>query len=230
MGDIKKALYIQKNNINGNFFVENFSLIDCIKIVKKLKEVSSFNLQQLREKFWKEMCTFSKNSKGKSILEKVSLSADKLKGNFICPPYVISIKDDAFYWLENMNSITIPAHLITPRTLDLSNNNSLCKLIFTYENHSQIVDVSEMKCSSISFKGNYICISSKSYSTPNFILVDKDNIYVYDQEKICQLNGVNSIEKLEELSSSWKETWNGYQLQIHIWAQVAKKLPDPKVK
>lgn len=221
---------IPLENINGNFFVENFTLIDCIKIVKKLKEVSSFNLQQLREEFWKKMCTFSTDSKGNSILQKVIYDAKDCRGNFICPSYISGIKKDAFYWLQNMSSLTIPARLIRHNIqIKLCYDHSFSKLIFTYDNHSQIVDVSKIKYEIISSAGNYICVSPDVFSKPTFALVDKDNIYVYDEEKLCQLNGVNNTAELEELSSSWRYNWDGYQLQIHTWAQVAQKLPDPKL-
>lgn len=205
------------------------TLDECREMVEKNKQVLDLNLQKLREEFWAKKCSYSKDSKGRTILKKI-LDAEEYKGNFICPPNISGIASNAFYWLRKVCSITIPDNTINIDTAIEVPKGSLKKLIFTFDTQSKTVNISRIDSEVITRKGDYICVSAK-YSGRTFALVDTKKVYVYDEKKLCKLNGVNSMEQLEELSQLWKpySGWKGYQLQIHTWAQVVKKLPEPNL-
>lgn len=208
------------------------TLDECRQIVEKNKQVLDLNLQELREEFWAKKCRYSKDSKGRTILEGMASvwKAEEYKGNFICPPNISGIARNAFYWLEKVHSITIPAQAINiDKAIELP-IGSLKKLIFTFGEQSKTVNVSRIKREVITRKGDYICVSGW-YSGRTFALVDTKKVYIYDEKKLCKLNGVTSMEELKELSKLWEpySEWKGYQLQIHTWAQVVKKLPDPNL-
>ena len=208
------------------------TLDECKEIVEKNKKVLDLNLQGLREEFWAKKCSYSKDSKGRTILNGMDSlwEAEEYKGNFICPPNISGIASNAFYWLRKVRSITIPAHVINNDTAIEVPRGSLKKLIFTFGTQSQTVNVSRINSEVITLIGDYICVSGK-YSVRTFTLVDIKKAYVYDEKKLCELNGVTSMEELYELSKLWESylEWKGYQLQIHTWAQVVKKLPDPNL-
>ena len=219
---------------NSKYLYERYekTLDECREIVEKNKQVLDLNLQKLREEFWSKKCSYSKDTKGQTILKgmKDLLEAEDYKGNFICPPNISGIAVDAFYWLRNVHSITIPAHVINNDTTIEVPSGSLKKLIFTFGEKSQTVNISKIDSEVITRKGNYICISGYN-SEHTFALVDTKKAYVYDEKKLCKLNGVTSMEQLKELSKLWGSYsgWIGYQLQIHTWAQVVKKLPAPNL-
>lgn len=208
------------------------TLDECKEIVEKNKQVLDLNLQGLREEFWAKKCSYSKDSKGRTILKSMGSlwDAEEYKGNFICPPNISGIASDAFYWLRKVRSITIPAHAINIDKAIEVPRGSLKKLIFTFGTQSQTVNVSRINSEVITRIGDYICVSG-NHSGHTFALVDTKKAYVYDEKKLCKLNGVTSMEELKKLSKLWESYsgWKGYQLQIHTWAQVVKKLPDPNL-
>lgn len=197
--------------------------------VKKCKQISNINLQQLREEFWKKKCIFSKNSKGETILERMDSDVQYCKGRFICPPNIKGVSNDPFYWLENVDSISIPACFVT-HSIDLP-MESLKRLIIAFEKHSKIIDISDFEDGQITCMENYICIKEK-YSGRNFIFIDAKDVYVYDNKRLCELNGVTSMEQLEKVSKLWNQysDWqNKYYLQVHTWAQEVNRLPNPNI-
>ena len=211
---------------------QEFTIDTCKQRVEKCNLISNLNLQELRKRFWKERCKFSTNSMGGKVLERVY--SEDSKGKFVCPPGISDISLDAFYWLENIESISIPAKLVNEKEEILFRTKSLRKLIFDFGTHSQIIDISQIGCDvKIIKKGDYICIYN-GYRTriSPFVLLDANNVYIYDDKKLCELSGVTSVEELKKSCDLWEYTsisWKEYQLQIHAWAQVAKKLPDPYI-
>ena len=195
------------------------------EIVLKKNQILNLNLQQLREKFWNEKCQISKNSKGQTVFKGVEF--EECKGTFICPPNVTSIDNNAIYWLNKISTISIPAYLITESSkVELPWRGNLKQLILTFGEKSQVVDVSNYDELCITRKGNYICITQKYSWHLDFILIDENGVYIYDESKLCQLTGVDTEDELEELMRDWPYGANNYQLQIHAWAQVSEKLPD----
>ena len=209
------------------------SLDECIAMLEKAKHIIGLNLQGLREEFWKTKCKYSKDSRGRTILTGIGDSfhmAEQYKGNFICPPHINGINRNAFYWLKKVESITIPAHAINSEVILLPSFSTLKKLFFTFGTEKKSVDVSKAGSENITRKGDYICVSG-TYSERTFALVDAENVYLYDNEEICKLSGVSSMEQLENLSKWWRSNseWKGYELQIHTWAQAVGKIPDPAI-
>ena len=209
------------------------SIEECKKRVMNCKNILNMNLQELREEFWKKKCVYYKTPGGKTIFKGFSEIFAHYKGTFIIPPYVNGIEDDAFYWLDNIQTISIPAHLIDSFSrIRLPSSSTLKTLIFTYGNNgetSKTVSIAKISADTITRKYKYICIYG-NYSGKTFALIDEHHIYVYDAKKIFRLSGVNSQDELQEISPLWSpySKWNGYQWQIHTWAQVAKKLPNPE--
>ena len=216
-----------------SYWEEEVSIEECKNRVINCKNILNMNLQELREEFWKKKCTYHKTPEGKKIFKGFSEIFAHYKGTFIVPPYVNGIEDGAFYWLDNIQTISIPAHLIDSfNRIRLPSSSSLKRLIFTYGNNgetSQTVSVTKINADTLTLKGKYVCIYS-NYSGRTFALIDEHHIYVYDAKKLFRLSGVNSQEELEEICPLWSpySKWKGYQLQIHTWAQVAKKLPKPE--
>ncbi len=202
--------------------------------VIECKQISDMNLQQLREEFWEKKCEFSKNSKGETIFDGVCYDAQYCKGRFICPPNIDGVNDDSFYWLQDIESISIPARFVT-HSINLSSsslNSSLKRIIFTFDKHSKVIDVSGFNDAEIIRVENYICIKGYFSSRRDFVLVDSKDVYVYDDKKLCELNGVVSMKQLGEVSKLWVEysEWqNNYYLQVHTWAQLVNKLPNPNI-
>lgn len=212
-----------------SYYREEITLDECKKRAEDCRKISNLNLQQLREEFWKKNCIFSQNSKGEAILKKVDIDAEYCKGRFICPPNIKGISNDPFYWLQNVDSISIPARFVT-HSIYLP-NKSLKRLIITFEKHSKIVDVSDFREAQITCVENYICIKEE-YSGRNFVFVDAKGVYVYDNKRLCELNGVTSMEQLEDVSELWEKhsDWqNNYHLQVHTWAQMVNELPNPNI-
>lgn len=207
------------------------TLDECREMVEKNKQVLDLDLQGLREEFWATKCWCSEDSKGGTIFQgmKLLIEAGAYKGNFICPPNISRIKEYALAELMSISSVTIPAHVINNDTSIRLPQESLEKLILTFDTKTQIINVSKINHEQITREGDYICIGGKYERS--FALVDTKKVYVYDEKKLCNLNGVESKEQLEKSSRMWKifSNWKGYRLQIHTWAQVVKKLPDPKL-
>ena len=216
-----------------SYWKEEVSIEECKKRVMNCKNILNMNLQELREEFWKKKCVYYKTPGGKTIFRGISDIFAHYKGTFIVPPYVNGIEDDAFYWLDNIQTISIPAHLIDSFSrIRLPSSSTLKTLIFTYGNNgetSKTVSIAKISADTLTRKYKYICIYG-NYSGKTFALIDEHHIYVYDDKKLFRLSGVNSQDELQEISPLWSpySKWNGYQWQIHIWAQVAKKLPNPE--
>lgn len=241
---LKDIEWIEKTASERNIEVElikiysrEITIDTCKQRVEKCNLISNLNLQQLREEFWKNECYYTENSAGEKILreaDKNSSFESKLKGNFICPPGISGISFDAFYWLKNIESISIPAKLVNEKEGILFRTESLRKLIFDFGTHSQIIDISQIGDEvKVIKKGDYICIYNGYIKriTP-FVLLDANNVYIYDDKKLCELSGVTSVEELKKSCDLWEYTsisWKDYQLQIHAWAQVTKRLPDPYI-
>lgn len=214
----------------SQYYKNEITIDEYEKRVKERKQISNMNLQQLREEFWKKNCSFSKNSDGETILEKVDMDAEHCKGTFICPPNIKSVSKDALYWLENIDTISIPACVVT-NGIELPSRGSLKRLSISFEKHSKIVDVSSFEDANITCMGSYICIK-EGYFGRDFIFVDAKGVYVYDNKRLCELNGVTSMEQLEEVSKLWRKysDWQKkYPLQVHTWAQMVNKLPNPNI-
>ena len=217
------------------FGIERNTLDECKEIVEEFRQTLNLNLQELRDKFWKEKCEYSQNASGQIILDgfKSFIDAEEYKGTFICPPHINSVREDAFYWLKNVDSISISASLVNNDTEIGLPIGSLKNLIITFGESSQkVVIFPGIHYSEITRKGDYICISDSdlnvySYKHFNFILVDAKGVYVYDEKRICELNGVTSMEKLRKCG--YDSRWKGHQLQIHTWAQVTNRLPNPNL-
>ena len=224
-------------NSRKSYDMEEITLDECKSRVENCKQVLNLNLQELREKFWQERCKYEKDETGKTVLDGIESmwQAEQYEGNFICPPNIEKIGYYALYWLRNIHSISIPAHLINTDTkIKLPHEGALKYLIFTFDKQQQVVDISKIDVEIIIKKGDYICVSGEPlFSDHTFALVDAKGVYVYDSKKLCKLSGVKSMNELEELSSLWSSysysDWKNYQLQIHAWAQVAKKLPYPEL-
>lgn len=220
-----------KIEINQIYYNERRrTLEDCIETVKKAKAATQYSLQELRNKFWKENCTYIEKTK-KNIKILKDIRPYNIEGNFICPPDIFIIDEWVFHFLTNLHSITIPAKLIhSDSRIRLPNDHKkIKKLIFTFETHSQIVDISNIEPDVITREGKYICLSA--IHTTMFALIDENGVYVYDNDVLCKLNGVTDQEELEAISKFWKSysSWVGYPIQIHTWAQVVKKLPHPSI-
>ena len=225
---------INMSNSRKSYDREEITLDECKSRVEKCKQVLDLNLQGLREKFWKERCRYVKDETGKTVLDgmKSIYQAEQYEGNFICPPNIEKIRYYALYWLKNIHSISIPAHLInTDTTIELPNESALKHLIFTFDKQQQVVDISKIDAEIIIKKGDYICVSGGPFSNHSFALVDEKCVYIYDNKKLCKLSDVKSINELKKLSSLWRSysDWENCQLQIHAWAQVTKKLPYPEL-
>ena len=225
---------INMSNSRKSYDREEITLDECKSRVENCKQVLNLNLQELREKFWQERCRYVKDETGKTVLDGMKLmwQAVRYEGTFICPPNIEKIGYYALYWLSHINSVSIPVHLInTDTTIKLPHEGALKHLIFTFDKQQQVVDISKIDAEIITKKGDYICVSGGSFSDHTFALVDAEGVYVYDNKKLCKLSGVKSMNELEKLSSLWRSysDWKNYQLQIHAWAQVAKKLPYPEL-
>lgn len=212
--------------ISPNFYK---TLGECKSIVEKSSQVLSLGLKALRNKFWKEACKYSTDKKGQTIFEGFCFGYDYCTGDFICPPNVQGINRSAFGW-SRFSSISIPESLIH-RKVDLRspNNDTLKKLVITFGNHSQTVDTSGIPDGEITREGNYICIHS-SYNLP-FAFVDSNGVYTYDEKSLPLLCGVKTLEELSNSNRSWYNysCCEVNRLKLHIWAQVAKRLPEPEV-
>lgn len=226
----ERKIQIESIDLSVSQYSKNeITLDEYEERVKKCKQISNMNLEQLRKEFWNKNGIFFKNSEGKIILERMNSDVESCKGRFICPPNINGVSNDPFYWLKNVDSITIPARLVT-HSIDLP-NRSLKRLIIAFDKHSKIVDVSNFEEAQITCMEDYICIKGK-YSKRDFVFVDAKGVYVYDDKRLCELNGVTSMEQLEEVSKLWREYsgWqNKYHLQVHTWAQEVNKLPDPNI-
>ncbi len=216
-----------------SYWKEEVSIEECKKRVMNCKNILNMNLQELREEFWKKKCAYYKTPEGKTIFKGFSDIFAHYKGTFIVPPYVSGIEDNAFHWLDNIQTISIPAHLIDSFSrIRLPSSSFLKTLIFTYGNNgetSKTVSIAKINADILTRKDKYICIYN-NYFGRTFALIDEQHIYVYDDKKLFRLSGANSQDELQEISPLWSpySKWKGYQLQIHTWAQVAKKLPKPE--
>lgn len=213
---------------------EKFTLAECQKMLQKSAKILDLNLQGLRQEFWEKKCRYEKNRSGEVILADIGLSyeASSYKGDFICPPKVKDIASYALDWAEQLSSLTIPAYVVKKdHAIKLPSEGKLKTIIFTFGPCSQIVDVSRIDAEEISLEGDYILIGNKKRSSSGFALVDAQNVYVYDEKKLCKLNGVTSIEQLEKQSQWWSSYsgWEGHKVQIHTWAQAVGKLPNPNL-
>lgn len=228
---------LEKINLSGpsqRIYRDDCTLTEFQSRVEKCRKVLTGNLQSLRETFWREKCTYSTNSEGKTILQKVDLDAEYCKGTFVCPPQIDEIAEDAFYWLERISGICISSSLVKKGKAirlpsRIGRGNSLKKLIFTFDKEVQIVKIpKEMKEDiQITKQGEYVCISCRYYwGTPSFILVTAKEVYYYDEQTLCRLSGK---AKMEDFTNLWERNWEGYQLQVHTWAQVCQKLPHPSL-
>lgn len=199
------------------------------EMVLSKNQVLILNLQQLREKFWKERCEFYKNSKGQTVFKGVD--SQDCMGTFICPQNVTIIDNDALYWLKKINVVSLSSHLIKEHScIRLPWQGSLKHLILTFGEKSQVIDVSiydDIFDVCITRKGDYICIKGRfSWDVIQFILVDEKGVYVYDNQTLCRLNDVKTIDEVKELTREWLYEYENYLLQIHTWAQVSKMIPD----
>jgi curved DNA-binding protein CbpA len=208
----------------------NEKTLEQIKeIVLGKNQVLILNLEKLREEFWAKRCEITKNSKGQFVLERaIKWNGREYKGTFICPTNITSIKKDAFYWLEEISGISLPAYLVND-SYPIEIPGKVKKLILTFDEKVQIVDLSNFKSPCVIRRENYICIKHEYDSELQFILVDENGIYIYDNSKLCQLIGVESIEQVKELTNKWLYKFKYYHLRIHVWAQVTKRLPNETV-
>ena len=218
--------------INASYYgeVQNIMLEICKQRVERCNLISKLNLQELRKRFWKERCKFSTNSMGGKVLERVY--SEDSKGKFVCPPGISDIESNAFYWLCNVESISIPTKLVKENEKIRVQHGSLKELIFVFGPRSQIVDVSKINPEIITKKGDYICICNQERTVGPFALISENSVYLYDDEKMCELNGVKSKDELVNSCNLWGDSecnWKDYQLQIHAWAQVTKRLPEPSL-
>lgn len=244
---LNDILWVEKITTERNIKIKKIALGDpnsswkserrekTLKQIKKMvlskDQILSLNLQQLRKKFWKERCNIFENSKGQTIFLSVKFEiSEKCKGTFICPPNVTNISSDAFYWLREINAVNLPSHLIKEDSwINLPMNGNLKHLIITFGEKSQVIDVSDyndLYDTCMTRKGDYICIKDRVSWYSDFILVDEKQVYVYDEQTLCRLGGVKTIEDFIELTEKWRYKYEDYLLRIHTWAQVSKKLPD----
>ena len=240
---LKDINWIQKTALERNIAIEGvdlnpdsesldpkLSLDKCRKKVKSCEEVLDLNLQGLREKFWKELCAYTKNEKGETIFIGILDGwFYPIRGDFICPPNIDRLSPSLFSSSDfhKVNSISIPASLIL-KEKDISISIPRKRLIFTFSEHSQVVDASIFPYDDVKLSSecDCICISTGWWSNPEFALVDSNNIFFYDKKNLCSLYGVND---LEEISDSYYPNVPKERFFVHTWAQVAKKLPDPSI-
>lgn len=211
---------------------EKLTLKDFKEETERSMKILTLKLSELRKKFWDEMCKYGKNAENETIFcDLQSCVREWVKGDFICPPHVKGIANDAFYWLQKIHSIQISANLVNSyQSIDLP-SGPLKQLVFDFGTHMQIVDISNIDAKKVTKKGEYICIKGEYSYEQAFALVDENGVYVYDNERLYELNGVTNQEELESIDNLWKShvAWPGYEVQIHTWAQVVKRLPNPNL-
>lgn len=206
------------------------TLDECQEIVQKSSQVLSMNLQGLRQEFWKKCCSYTKSENGEITLR--SIGSTDLKGDFVCPSNVSYLYHWVFYFEDQLSSISIPAYLIRRDCeIDLPRGGELKSLVFTFGQCSQTVNLSNIDAAEIRREGDYILVGDINDPKSGFALIDAENVYVYDEKKLCKLNGVKTVKQLESLSELWGDYsgWVGHKLQIHTWAQAIGKLSDPYI-
>lgn len=204
------------------------SLDECRKMVEeKSKNIPNFGLKKLRKEFWEKKCEFSTDKEGKTIFAGVDPWHRNIKGTFIIPPNVDLMKHFAIDDLTSICSLSIPARVIynTSESICLNWRNSIKSLIITFDNRSQLVDISKIKAHKILVTHGYILISNQYEEVPTFALVDSNNIYIYDEEKYCSLYGVKSVKKLPHYYPYNEIDY----YHVHTWAMIAGKLVDPSI-
>lgn len=213
---------------------EEITLEEYKQRVEECNITLQLNLKELQERFWEEECEYDKRVAGKTILSNVSSSwkAEKYKGNFICPPYISGFDWHALYWLSSINSISIPNYAVKEgKEIELP-HGALQQVIIMFGEQSQIVDISNIEAKVMERKGEYIYIGGGRWNREKtFALIDAEGVYLYDEKRLSELNGVSSLEQLEQVSDLWKaySVWEGYEIQVHTWAQVVEKLPAPSI-
>lgn len=221
-----------KRNIKvGTVEFSNYShrtIGECKDLVAKSNQNLSLGLKALRNKFWKEACEYN----GQTIFSGVKWPYNYCQGAFICPPNIEGITPSALHW-NRFESISIPESIISRNSkIECPNDDNVKKLIITFDNLSQVVDISGISYAVITRDGEYICIySSMTFGMPAFAFVDSNGVYTYDAKTLSLLCGVKNLEELKDSNCSW----SGYasheidRLKLHLWAQVAKRLPEPDV-
>lgn len=207
------------------------TLGECKDLVAKSNQNLSLGLKALRNKFWKECCKYSTDKNWQTIFCGLGFDYHYCKGAFICPSNVDGIGDNAFFW-SRFDSISIPESLISRNSkIELPSEDNVKKLIITFDNRSQVVDISGISWGVITREGKYICIYSRSCSNPTFAFVNSNEIYVYDENTLPSLYGVKTLEEMSDSNHSWFNYAKREidRLKVHLWAQVAKKLPEPDV-
>lgn len=209
---------------------EEITLEEYKKRVEERNATLKLTLKELQEKFWKEECCYRERVKGRIILDRAGgyYKADRYKGNFICPPHIKGIDWHALYWLDNIESITIPEYAIGQEEIELPRGN-LKRIKITFGKQEQVVDLSDIDAKEIERRGEYVYIGGDSWSKEKtFALIDAKGVYRYDTKRLCELNGVSSLEELNQLDPLWdsRHRWEGYELQVHAWAQSVGKLPN----
>ncbi len=205
------------------------SLNECREIVKNCEEVLNLNLQGLREKFWKELCEYTKNEEGETVFTGIRNGYFyPVTGDFICPPNIDRLNSFSFNHFSKVNSISIPASLIL-KEKDIAIEVPPKRLIFTFGKQSQVIDASifSENVLSLSSELDCICISTTWWRHDyGFALVSSNEIFLYDKKNLCSLYGVKD---LNEISDSRYPRNTKECFFVHTWAQVAKKLPDPSI-
>ncbi len=220
---LERNIAIEGVNLNpASYYLEELSLDECREEVKNCKNVLDLNLQGLREKFWKELCEYTTNENGETIFTGVPYY---VRGDFICPPNIDGLTSYSLSSMREVNSISIPASLILKEE-DIDINVSPKHLIFTFDEHSQVVDASIFSSNDIELSSECDCICIHSWSNPEFVLVNSNSIFFYDKKNLCSLYGVKD---LNENSNSYYPHNPKERFYVHTWAQVAKKLPDPSI-
>lgn len=207
------------------------TLGECKDLVTKSNQNLSLGLKALRNKFWKECCKYSTDKNGQTIFSGLDFNYHYCKGAFICPPNVDGIGNNALNW-NCFESISISESLISRNSkIELPSDDNAKKLIITFDNHSQVVDISGIYWGVITREGKYICIYSRSFSNPTFAFVNSNEIYVYDDKTLPSRYGVKTLEEMSNSNRSWSYYAKSEteRLKLHIWAQVAKSLPEPDV-
>lgn len=231
--------WIQKTALERNIKIESVdlnpaviypknlsSLNECREIVKNCEEVLNLNLQGLREKFWKELCEYTKNVEGGTVFTGIRNGYFyPVTGDFICPPNIDRLISFSFNHFNKVNSISIPASLIL-KEKDIAIEVPPKRLIFTFGKQSQVIDASifSENVLSLSSELDCICISTPWWRDDyGFALVSSNDIFLYDKKNLCSLYGVKD---LNEISDPHYPRNPKERFFVHTWAQVAKKLPD----
>ncbi len=226
----------QRNIEVGTVELSNYchkTLGECKNLVENSNKNLSLGLKALRNKFWKEVCEYSTDKNDQTIFKGINYQYNYCKGAFICPPNVQGIDNGALHW-NHFDSISIPENLILRNSkVELPFDGNVKKLVITFDTHSQIVDTSGINHGVITREGEYICVHSSNtiFGIPTFAFVDSNGVYAYDEKSLPSLYGVKTLEELENSNRSWL----GYphceidRLKIHLWSQIAKRIPEPDV-